>query len=55
MTQFKPGQPVRTPDGTLATFVKYIGSAYGQADGQAAISVGMDTRLVDAVILKAAS
>lgn len=47
-TTFEPGTPVRTPDGTLATFIRLVDA------GTAIISVGMDSRLVDPVTLRKA-
>lgn len=40
------GDAVRTPDGTLATFIRLVDPH------TAIISVGMDSRLVDPVVLR---
>jgi len=45
---FEPGAAVRTPYGTLATFVRLV------SPSTAIISVGMDSRLVDPVTLRRA-
>lgn len=52
MTDFTRGDQVRTPDGLLATFIRYTG-----ADNRASavIEVGLDTRVVAAVSLRRAS
>lgn len=46
---FSPGDPIRTPDGTVATFFKYL------SDGNAIIRVGLDSRIVDPVVLRKAA
>lgn len=55
MNDFKPGDAVKTPDGTAATFVKHVGAPYGNAASQAVIQVGADTRVVDPVSLRRAA
>jgi hypothetical protein len=40
------GDAVRTPDGTLATFIRLVDAS------TAIINVGMDSRLVDPVTLR---
>jgi hypothetical protein len=54
VNDFKPGDAVFAGP-TRATFVKYVGAAYGPAQSQAVIQVGMDTRVVDPVSLRKAS
>lgn len=49
MTDFKPGDPVVTPDGTRAEFRFYTGA---DNKASAVIAVGMDTRVVAAVSLR---
>lgn len=54
MNDFKPGETLFAGP-TQVTFIKYIANAYGNSGTQAAIAVGMDTRLVDPVSLRRAS
>lgn len=49
MTNFKPGDPVRTTDGTAATFVALVSKTNSAS---AIIQVGADTRVVATVSLK---
>ncbi len=53
-TTFTPGESVWAGN-TRATFVRYVGAAYGDAASQAIIQVGLDTRIVDPVSLRRAS
>lgn len=52
MNEFTRGDKVRTPDGLLATFIRYTGA---QNHASAVIQVGLDTRVVAAVSLRSAS
>lgn len=49
MNELKKGDQVSTPDGTRATFVRYLGLAN---KGSSVIQVGLDTRVVASVSLK---
>lgn len=52
MTDFTRGDKVHTPDGLLATFIRYTGA---ENHASAVIEVGVDTRVVAAVGLRRAS